>query len=174
MTYWNDKDIDVNTIAEEHDTSHQKVAGMVHAAKNTYRAYHDLIAAGAAPGQIAPWIMRPGTEGTKKKTEVSATSPPEVPTSHEVEVPSPLKNEGTLIKPPGTPPLGDRVTEDSKTPPTSGGQGDRAPDLGATSLDLTEVSDEVIPRGARARDCVVWNYARVRALGYQVSHPFKR
>jgi len=60
MTHWETDDFDANAIAAKFNTSRQKVAGMVYAAKNTERAFNELIAHGASPGQMPPWIMRPG------------------------------------------------------------------------------------------------------------------
>lgn len=63
MPYWNVEQIDTKALAKEHNTSQQKIAAMMYSTRNTPRAYNQLIAAGAQPGQIAPWIKRPDKAG---------------------------------------------------------------------------------------------------------------
>ena len=126
----------------------------VRAAKNTPRAYNELVAIKTAPGQIPPWVMRPDDEGTKKTGEGTLTSKPKVPTSHEVEVPSEPKDEVPPSNPSGTVPPGAGDTEPPEALMTSHEVGTKAPDLNNTSPDLNSTSPnlnegtyEVIPRG---------------------------
>ena len=90
----------------------QKVAGMVYAAKNTPRAFNELVASGADPGQIPPWFMRPGEDPPSKtppKTPITTTKSPTPPleTSDTLgrtqEIPPP-REEGQEV------PLGTRRT----------------------------------------------------------------
>ncbi len=72
MSHWDADDVDANAIAEKFDTAQQKVAAIVYSAKHRPRAYTELSANGASPGQIPPWFMRPSGEG-------AVTTPPETP-----------------------------------------------------------------------------------------------
>ena len=92
-------DIDANARAEKFETSQQKVAGMVYSAKSRPRAYTELIANGASPGQIPPWFMRPGGEDaviTAPEERPSASLPPPSTPSTEVDLGNPEE-----IPPPG-------------------------------------------------------------------------
>lgn len=106
MSYWNVDEIDSSAIVDKMDTSQQKIAAMVYSARNTPRAYLALVEAGAAPGQIPPWITRPTPPGARPVISPVAPletpeTPPEqpMPPAEPVET-LPLEPESQI--PPGT------------------------------------------------------------------------
>ncbi len=122
MTHWNVDDIDSNAIADEFSTSQQKVAGRVYAARHTPRAFNDLVASGADPGQIPPWFMRPDGED-------AVTTSPETPPS-------------TLLTPPATPETEVNLVKTQELP-THGEEGYRALEEGGRALEVPPTSPDL-------------------------------
>ena len=122
------EDVDTKENLAEFSVSQQRIAAMIRSAATSPRAYGELTAAGAKPGQIPLRIMRPDAPSDAHPVE-----PPVPP----VETATPVGKTGepvlTTTVPPVNPP--DTPLDPGETPPQ--GEGSQKTPLGATVAPVT-------------------------------------
>lgn len=84
MSYWQPEEIDTKELAVKFEVPQHKIASMIASARRSPRAFDELTASGAHPGQIPPWINRPPGTAVPSGDESGAPTvetaiPPDTP-----------------------------------------------------------------------------------------------